>query len=156
MSTFEIPFKSIGCPTQVFRWPFQLSYFIYFFFFVIHEVHKNQCVWYRSQICITKICNRFLIYQGISLKDYIESSTFSYKILPPPPFCYITFFKKANIVVINDTSLPVHPSPPPNLYPFFSRNCLHILSNVFRSTEKQPTPEVGSIRCGSTRIQRSY
>ena len=35
-------------------------------------------------------------------------------------------------------------------------NCLPILSKVFRSTAKQPTPEVGSIRCGSSRIQRSY
>ena len=34
--------------------------------------------------------------------------------------------------------------------------CLHILSKVFRSTAKQPTPGVGSIRCGSSRIQRSY
>ena len=32
----------------------------------------------------------------------------------------------------------------------------HILSKVFRSTAKQPTPEVGSIRCGSSRIQRGY
>ena len=43
-----------------------------------------------------------------------------------------------------------------NLYPFFSRNCLHILSKVFRSTAKQPTREVKSIRWGSLRIQRSY
>ena len=49
-----------------------------------------------------------------------------------------------------------HPSVPPSLYLFFSQNCLHILSKVFRSTAKQPTPEVGSIRCGSSRIQRSY
>ena len=33
---------------------------------------------------------------------------------------------------------------------FCSDKCrLHILSKVFRSTEKHPTPEVGSIRCGS-------
>ena len=57
---------------------------------------------------------------------------------------------------INTDSLPVHQSVPPSLYRFFSQNCLHILSKVFRSTAKQPTPEVGSIRCGSSRIQKSY
>ena len=33
---------------------------------------------------------------------------------------------------------------------------LHILSKVFRSTAKQPTQEVGSIRHGSLKISRSY
>ena len=64
--------------------------------------------------------------------------------------------KDATKIHTNIDSLPVHPSVPPSLYPFFSQNCLHILSKVFRSTAKQPTPEVGSIRCGSSRIQRSY
>ena len=32
----------------------------------------------------------------------------------------------------------------------------HILSKVFRSTAKQPSTDVGSIRCGPLRIQRSY
>ena len=32
---------------------------------------------------------------------------------------------------------------------FYSQNCLHILSKVFRSTAKHPTQGVGSIRCGS-------
>ena len=31
----------------------------------------------------------------------------------------------------------------PSLYPFYSQNCLHILSMVFRSTARQPTQEVG-------------
>ena len=56
---------------------------------------------------------------------------------------YIGFQRCTNIH-INTNSLPVHPSVPPNLYPFFSQNCLHILSKVFRSTAKQPTQEVGS------------
>ena len=30
-----------------------------------------------------------------------------------------------------------------------SQNCIHILNKVFRSTAKQPTREVGSIRCGN-------
>ena len=34
----------------------------------------------------------------------------------------------------------------PSLYPFYSQNCLHIFSKVFRSTAKHPTQEVGSIR----------
>ena len=42
----------------------------------------------------------------------------------------------------------VHRSVRPSLYPFYSQNCLHILSKVFRSTTKHPTQEVGSIRCG--------
>ena len=44
----------------------------------------------------------------------------------------------------------------PSLYPFFLQSCLHILSKVFRSTAKQPILEVGWIRCGSSKIQRSY
>ena len=44
----------------------------------------------------------------------------------------------------------------PSLYPFFLQSRLHILSNVFRSTAKQPILEVGWIRCGSSKIQRSY
>ena len=65
-------------------------------------------------------------------------------------------FQRCTKIHINTDSLPVHPSVPPSLYRFFSQNCLHILSKVFRSTAKQPTPEVGSIRCGSSRIHRSY
>ena len=69
---------------------------------------------------------------------------------------YIYWIPKMLKIHINTDSLPVHSSAPPNLYPFFSRNCLHVLSKVFRSTAKQPTREVGSIRRGSLRIQRSY
>ena len=57
---------------------------------------------------------------------------------------------------INIDSLRVHRSVRPSLYPLYSQNCLHILSKVFRSTARQPTQEVGSIRCGSSRIQKNY
>ena len=40
-----------------------------------------------------------------------------------------------------------------SLYPFYSQNCLH---KVIRSTARQPTQEVGSIRCWSSRIQKNY
>ena len=55
-------------------------------------------------------------------------------------------------IPINILSLPVQPSALPSLYPFFLQSCLHILSKVFRSTAKQPTVEVGWIRCGFSRI----
>ena len=35
-------------------------------------------------------------------------------------------------------------------------NCLHIVSKVFRSTANHSTKVVGSIRCGSWRIQKNY
>ena len=57
--------------------------------------------------------------------------------------------KDATKIPINTDSLRVPRSVRPSLYPFYSQNCLHILSKVFRSTAKHPTPEVGSIRCGS-------
>ena len=56
---------------------------------------------------------------------------------------------------LNIDSLLLQPSAPSSLYPFFLPNCLHILSKVFRSTAKQPILEVGWIRCGSSKIQRS-
>ena len=67
------------------------------------------------------------------------------------PLSSIGFKKSYNI-----DSLLVHPSVPPSFHPFFSQNCSHILSKVFRSTGKQLNQEVGSIRCGFTRTQRSY
>ena len=39
---------------------------------------------------------------------------------------------------------------------FFSQNCENILSKVFRSTARQPTQEVGSIKCGCSRTQKNY
>ena len=60
-----------------------------------------------------------------------------------------TGFQRCTKIPINTDSLRVPRSVRPSLYPFFSQNCLHILSKVFRSTARQPTPEVGSIRCGS-------
>ena len=58
-------------------------------------------------------------------------------------------FQRCTRIPINTDSLRVHRSVRPSLYPFYSQNCLHILSKVFRSTAKHPTQEVGSIRCGS-------
>ena len=66
---------------------------------------------------------------------------------------YIYWIPKIHI---NIDSLRVHQSVRPSLYPLYSPNCLHILSKVFRSTARQPTQEVGSIRCGSSRIQKNY
>ena len=40
---------------------------------------------------------------------------------------------------INIDSLLVPQSVRPSLYPFYSQNCLHLLSKVFRSTGRQPT-----------------
>ena len=45
--------------------------------------------------------------------------------------------------------IAIQHSVPQTLYPFFLQNCLHILSKVFRSIVKQPTQEVGLIRCES-------
>ena len=39
---------------------------------------------------------------------------------------YIYWIPKMHKIHINTDSLPVHPSVPPSLYPFFSHNCLHI------------------------------
>ena len=65
-------------------------------------------------------------------------------------------FRRCTKIHINIDSLRVHRSVQPSLYPLYSQNCLHILSKVFRSTARQPTQEVGSIRCGSSRIQKNY
>ena len=65
-------------------------------------------------------------------------------------------FRRCTKIHINIDSLRVHRSVWPSLYPLYSQNCLHILSKVFRSTARQPTQEVGSIRCGSSRIQKNY
>ena len=65
-------------------------------------------------------------------------------------------FRRCIKVHINIDSLRVHRSVRPSLYPFYSQNCLHILSKVFRSTARQPTQEMGSIRCGSSRIKKNY
>ena len=65
-------------------------------------------------------------------------------------------FRRCTKIHINIDSLQVHRSVRPSLCPFYSQNCLHISSKVFRSTARQPTEEVGSIRCGSSRIQKNY
>ena len=52
-------------------------------------------------------------------------------------------------IPMNKDLLRVYRSVRPNLYLFYSHNCVHILSKVFRSTEKQPTLEVRPIRYGS-------
>ena len=52
--------------------------------------------------------------------------------------------------------LRVHRSVRPSLCPFYSQNCLHILSKVSRSTARQLTQGVGSIRCRSSKIQKNF
>ena len=69
---------------------------------------------------------------------------------------YIYWIPKMHKIPINIDSLRVHRSVRPSLYSFYSQNCLHILSKVFRSTAKHPTQEVGSIRFGFQRIQKNY
>ena len=69
---------------------------------------------------------------------------------------YIYWIPRCIKIHINIDSLPVRSGAPPSLYPFFLPSCLHILSKVFRSTAKQPILEVGWMRCGSSKIQRSY
>ena len=41
-------------------------------------------------------------------------------------------FRRCTKIHINIDSLRVHRSVRPSLYPFYSQNCLHILSKVFR------------------------
>ena len=69
---------------------------------------------------------------------------------------YIYWIPKMHKIHINIDSLRVHQSVRPSLCPFYSQNCLHILSKVSRSTARQPTLGVGSIRCGSSKIQKSF
>ena len=69
---------------------------------------------------------------------------------------YIYWIPKMHKIPINIDSLPVQQSASPSLYLVFLQSCLHMLSNVFRSTAKKPILYVGWIRCGSSRIQRSY
>ena len=61
-------------------------------------------------------------------------------------------FRKCTKIHINIDSLRVHRSVRPGLCRLYSHNCLHILSKVSRSTARQPTQGVGSIRCGSSKI----
>ena len=63
-------------------------------------------------------------------------------------------FRRCTKIHINIESLRVHRSVRPSLFPFYSQNCLYISCNVSRSTARQPTQGVGSIRCGSSRIQK--
>ena len=58
-------------------------------------------------------------------------------------------FRKCTKIPINTDSFLVHRSVRPSLHPFYLQNCLYIVSKVFRSTVKQPSQEVGSIRWGS-------
>ena len=48
-------------------------------------------------------------------------------------------FRRCTKIHIHIDSLRVHRSVRPSLSPFYSQNYLHILSNVFRSTTRQPT-----------------
>ena len=65
-------------------------------------------------------------------------------------------FRRCTKIHINIGSLRVHQSVRLSLCPFDSPNCLHILSMVSRSTARQPTQGVGSIRRGSSKIQKNY
>ena len=69
---------------------------------------------------------------------------------------YIYWIPKMQKIPLNTDSLRVPRSVRQCLYQFYSPNCLHILSKILRSTAKQLTQEVGSIRCGSLRIQKNY
>ena len=64
-------------------------------------------------------------------------------------------FRRCTKIHINLDSLRVHRSVRPSLCQFYSQNCLHILSKVSRSTARQPTQGMGSIRCGSSKIQKN-
>ena len=57
-------------------------------------------------------------------------------------------FQRCTKIPLNTDLLQVYRRVRQSLYLFYLHNCLHILSKVF-STAKQPTQEVGSIRCGS-------
>ena len=52
-------------------------------------------------------------------------------------------FRRCTKIHINIDSLRVHQSVQPSLCPFYSQNCLHILSKVSRCTARQPTPWSG-------------
>ena len=69
---------------------------------------------------------------------------------------YIYWIRICTRIHISIDSLLDHRSVRPSLYPFYSQNCLHLFSKVFRGTARQPTQEVGSIRCGSSRTQKNY
>ena len=100
----------------------------------------------------------YLLFQ---LKDYlINGITTNRSSLPSEnrqtmrsSIC-LTFigFRRCTKIHINIDSLRVHQSVRPSLCPFYSQNCLHILSKVSRSTARQPTLRVDSIRCGSSKI----
>ena len=47
-------------------------------------------------------------------------------------------FQRCTKIPINTDSLRVHSKCSTSLYPFYSQNCLHILSKVFRSIAKHP------------------
>ena len=112
----------------------------------------------RSGECSRILCLYVCYVSSSFAKKHLSLWYMSSFLFSPSKFSKIKFigFQRCTKIHINTDSLPFHPSIPPSLYPFFSQNCLHILSKVFRSTAKQPTLEVGSIRCGSSRIQWSY
>ena len=101
-------------------------------------------------------CHIYLTARGI-----VESQVYKFSKI----FIFYLYFQLRLINIINlkcqsqeyfQDSLRVHQSVRPSLCPFYSQNCLHILSKVSRSAARQPTLGVGSIRCGSSKIQKSY
>ena len=100
---------------------------------------------------------QIFLHQKCWTTTYRSSLPSEYSQIVRSSIC-LTFigFRRCTKIHINIDSLRVHRSVRPSLYPFYSQNCLHILSKVFRRTARQPTQEVGSIRCGSSRIQKNY
>ena len=69
---------------------------------------------------------------------------------------YIYWIPKMHKNPFKHNSFRVPRSVRPSFYPFYSQNSFLILSKVFRSTAKQFTQQVGSIRCGFSRMQKNY
>ena len=93
---------------------------------------------------------RFFLHQRFKTTINRFSLPLEYKQPMKSSICHtFTGFQRCTKIPINTDSLRVPRSVRPSLYPFYSQNCFHIFSKVFRSTAKHPTPEVGSIRFGS-------
>ena len=128
---------------------------------------KGHILWHIAQVfgisisIISKLISALMMKPEVYLnlrkpKETAIPKEMTYRQIARSSIC-LTFigFRRCTIIHINIDSLRVHRSVRPSLYPFYSLNCLHILSNVFRSTARQPTSEVGSIRCGSSKIRSS-
>ena len=108
-------------------------------------------------IRVYKHCNLMVLKNNCWTTTNRSSLPSEYRQTMRSSIC-LTFigFRRCTKIHINIDSLRVHQSVRPSLCPFYSQNCLHILSKVSRSTARQLTLGVGSIRCGSSKIQKSY